>query len=902
MQCVDAFRWMLYEDVAPAALPGSGSSDDAADGHQQQRPYSLWVRESVVTSNAPSPSVPVVLVHGMVVAGDYLVQLGELLAPYYRVFIPDLPGCGRSSGSLPTDCLTIRQSAALLVGLLDVLDKGGYRESPAVFIGNSMGCQIIAELTYRFPDRVRASILQGPTKGSGRQSVFHQILLWLWNGRNERNAMMGIMLNNYWKAGIRTSLSVLGVTRRYNIEQIVPLIRPTIPLLIVNGELDPVSPMEWGQELTQLRKGGGVAIRQVLLLDSPHTANFTTPRPLAAACRHFLVLSDSNAMEGPKPLDELQVTCRDVVRYTFESCGLVVPHFLLFTVLSAFTVYVRFDVVVALMLLFVLCHTAWRTHNRKRLLSFARRHHAAVWPSARYPAAIPNVADFDSATAFLRATALMLHGDSFPHLGRQPLLWEHAVGWFLDAVPTSIRTALFSVTGALEAVPQGKAAQLIDSDQVARAVALQYPVNRKYPVIAIGSSNGALVHLYAALQIPWLPQTLLIAVRRTPPKKRRPRFPSLSRRQDALVYDLTAEMDWGRSVGEAVLAANPQLQLHHMADPNQDALMTRWMSYFRFKYRSLPDAYRRFIVDHLQPGGTVLIVDCQQKWKVVQLSDRHFFQLGAVGGLTADQYTKPNHVVDQFIRTEVLEQPTGQAKRDDELLHWNSPTATCETVEAEWGFEPSLAADVASFTAQHGFIVRRLTFQHPEDVSGLVADLYRQWYVRERQVDLMRHHQLFGETFILVEPWWTLRMGVVPYWVVFGIEDSRCNMEAELRRCRARGQPLHSASTTLFSHGIRSVGWASSERWQSLLSSPELVTRPLPLPRLLVGANAALFPANFQSVVHYHMKAATVSDERYPMPLQPLPFSVFDELINQGVELPADRKPSDGTRTAPQLT
>lgn len=36
--------------------------------------------------------LPVVLIHGMVVASTYLTPLFEQLAPWFQVFAPDLPG------------------------------------------------------------------------------------------------------------------------------------------------------------------------------------------------------------------------------------------------------------------------------------------------------------------------------------------------------------------------------------------------------------------------------------------------------------------------------------------------------------------------------------------------------------------------------------------------------------------------------------------------------------------------------------------------------------------------------------------------------------------------------------------------------------------------------------------
>lgn len=39
---------------------------------------------------------PVVLVHGLVVSGLYMVPTAERLSHFYRVFVPDLPGFGKS--------------------------------------------------------------------------------------------------------------------------------------------------------------------------------------------------------------------------------------------------------------------------------------------------------------------------------------------------------------------------------------------------------------------------------------------------------------------------------------------------------------------------------------------------------------------------------------------------------------------------------------------------------------------------------------------------------------------------------------------------------------------------------------------------------------------------------------
>jgi hypothetical protein len=67
------------------------------------------------------------------------------------------------------------------------------------------------------------------------------------------------------------------------------------------------------------------------------------------------------------------------------------------------------------------------------------------------------------------------------------------------------------VFSGAEGRPEAQIAEL-DADAVARTVAAVYS-RRRYPAVVVGSSNGALTHLCAALGVPWLPQMLLLPVR-----------------------------------------------------------------------------------------------------------------------------------------------------------------------------------------------------------------------------------------------------------------------------------------------------------------------------------------------------------------------------------------------------
>src|SRR6266511_2739740 len=314
------------------------------------------------------------------------------------------------------------------------------------------------------------------------------------------------------------------------------------------------------------------------------------------------------------------------------------------------------------------------------------------------------VADFDSATGMLRALAASLRGEGLPLLGamrrsRAPLM--KLVASVVNHLPTALQEQVYILSGWMEAMSPRKLGT-VSGEAVAAWMTDLYP-RRQYPAVVVGSSNGAAVHLWAALGIPWLPQTFLVPVARSgiPPDEPR------------------EEMRWAAPHAETVLRRNPDLELHHMHDPVQDRLMVQRMSYFRFKRRTLGAAYEDFLRECLEPGGTIIVMECGLPWPTTRRGDRYVFQFGALGGSTPVEMMRGGERVEAYLR-----------RHRSSRLRWDPPPADGTSPEAEWGFAPSLREDVAAFARRHGYRVRRVVFDQPEDMSPLVADLYRWWYER----------------------------------------------------------------------------------------------------------------------------------------------------------------------------
>jgi hypothetical protein len=444
------------------------------------------------------------------------------------------------------------------------------------------------------------------------------------------------------------------------------------------------------------------------------------------------------------------------------------------------------------------------------------------------------VADFDSASAMLRATARYLHGKDFAKLGMgHPLQSLIPVA---NALPEAIREQIYIWSGWSEAIPEDRLGD-VDIEEAARWAVGEYP-ERRYPAIAVGSSNGAAVHLWSALGVPWLPQTVLVPVRRSGVHPDEP----------------MDDMEWGREPGRRLLENNPDLQLHHMHDPNQDRLMVQQMTYFRVKRRRLGPAYTDFIERSLERDGTIFLVECERKWPVVRIDDRHFFQPGAMGGAKPEEYVGDSPRVAEYLD-----------RYDSHRRQWQHAEPDEEQPEAEWGFVDDLREDVARLAAARGYRVRRLRFTEPEDLSPLVADLYRWWY-RQRGYP---GNRLLSESFILMEPWWALRTGSVPWWAKFGTQPSAEKLEQYLDS----SEPFDELYMMLFSHGVEGVGVADIDRWRGILARARRAGA-------FVGVDEKEYPRDFATLVRYHDDLPQTISARYPMP-GPLALSELDRFMNE---------------------
>jgi pimeloyl-ACP methyl ester carboxylesterase len=248
----------------------------------EQRLDSVWtevdglkMHARVATDATDAGALPVVLVHGLVVSSRYMIPLAERMAEHAHVYAPDLPGFGKSDH--PEHPLNIAGLADALAGWMRA--TGIQR---AALIGNSMGCQVIAEMALRYPALVARAVLIGPTTDRRGRHVLEQLRRLLAAGPYEAPGLLGVQIRDTWSAGLREAWA----TARYAIDDRIESKLPalTMPVLVVSGQHDPLAPPRWAAELADLLQHGQLHI----LAGGGHALNYSAPDQLLQLVAPFL--------------------------------------------------------------------------------------------------------------------------------------------------------------------------------------------------------------------------------------------------------------------------------------------------------------------------------------------------------------------------------------------------------------------------------------------------------------------------------------------------------------------------------------------------------------------------------------------------------------------------------------
>jgi 2-hydroxy-6-oxonona-2,4-dienedioate hydrolase len=242
----------------------------------------LWVDTAAGLMHARvggecQPQRPVVLVHGLVISGRYMVPTALELAPLCPVYAIDLPGYGDSAK--PRTMLELKELADALAAWMDAM-----RFPSAHLVANSFGCQILAEFALRHVHRVDRLVFQGPTMDPAARTVRQQLGRLIRNSASEGPGLGWISFVDYVKAGMRRIRFTIRMAMEDRIEDKLPGI--AAPTLVVRGGNDPIVPQRWAEEVVHRLPRGELRVLPGL----GHTINYTAPKQFTAVMRPFLHL------------------------------------------------------------------------------------------------------------------------------------------------------------------------------------------------------------------------------------------------------------------------------------------------------------------------------------------------------------------------------------------------------------------------------------------------------------------------------------------------------------------------------------------------------------------------------------------------------------------------------------
>lgn len=164
-------------------------------------PISGWSGGIAYRQARRAPNI--VLIHGLGMSSAYFVRLAEVLfEDQWSPIAPDLPGFGESidaPSSGPEQHAELLAQWADLVGIED-----------AVWVGHSVGCNVVGHLAASRPDLVASAVYIGPLWRRGSPWLLFGSLVR--DAFREPVAIFGFVVRAYWRAGMGRWLATF---RRY---------------------------------------------------------------------------------------------------------------------------------------------------------------------------------------------------------------------------------------------------------------------------------------------------------------------------------------------------------------------------------------------------------------------------------------------------------------------------------------------------------------------------------------------------------------------------------------------------------------------------------------------------------------------------------------------------------------
>lgn len=203
-----------------------------------------------------------VLVHGLGVASSYFEPLAEALGRSGRLVLLNLPGFGPTPE--PDQTLRIAEFATLARRAVAELGVEG-----AVWIGHSMGAQVVVEAEAQQPGLCSRMVLLSPVVDRTSRRARTIVRQFSQSALKEKPSSAAASVRAFLSCGPKWMWQIFPAMLNYPIEDRISLTH--VETLLVAGELDLMAPRRWLEELAD--RAGGRA--QVAVVPGAHQAMHT---------------------------------------------------------------------------------------------------------------------------------------------------------------------------------------------------------------------------------------------------------------------------------------------------------------------------------------------------------------------------------------------------------------------------------------------------------------------------------------------------------------------------------------------------------------------------------------------------------------------------------------------------
>ena len=243
----------------------------------------VFYRESPTRIDAPT----MMHLHGFGLSGRYLLPTAELLRDEFHTVVPDLPGFGRSGRSgQPLDVPDLAHAAARFLDDRDI--------ETATLVGNSMGCPVICEFAYHYPERIDRAVLVSPAGGVHNQPLRRAVRQLARDGLREPPSMVRVATPDYLRFGVPSTVRLFRALTRYpSLDRLLAL---HIPTLVVIGSRDPLMPGP--ERVREVAQQTDNHVLVVVIEGAAHAINFSNPGELANVIRLFM--ADKPIVDDPQ--------------------------------------------------------------------------------------------------------------------------------------------------------------------------------------------------------------------------------------------------------------------------------------------------------------------------------------------------------------------------------------------------------------------------------------------------------------------------------------------------------------------------------------------------------------------------------------------------------------------------